>query len=421
MPNINLKNLINKKFTQYAETKIKESIEFMDTGIPTINYLISGRPVTGGIPYSGKVIMLYGAEGCGKTSLVCHLISEALKNKQQVLFIDTEHSLEKNRFLQFNIDLNDENFNYVEPTTMEEAFDILFELCKSMIANKDNSKLLVVWDSIANTPTQEMMSRKADDVEYASQAKVLNRDLVIYKALVSKTNIGTILINQARDNMARYGDIISFPGGKTLRHNCDCIIRVSKHDQNESSQLIKFKTPMKNRFFSPFQETSIKFDYVDCFKKEYIIESFIEFLKQIEFLCSAGAYLYWKSDVLALAQEHNMTEDEVLDSDFYKDIKKHRASEIIETLMNDPEGTNNILRKTEEYINVHIAKIKKMTANVELMEDELKKQKEETGESNNILIKDIEDTKKIKKASKKSVVGVPKVEESSDININSVV
>lgn len=400
MASTNLKSLLNKKFPQHSETKIRESTEFMDTGLPTINYLISGRPVTGGIPYGGKVTMLYGAEGCGKTSLICHIISKALKNNQQVLFIDTEHSLEKSRFIQFGIDVENPNFSYVEPVTMEDCFEILFEVCKTMIANKDESKLLVVWDSIANTPTKEMMSRSADEVEYASQAKVLNRDLVIFKALVSKTNIGTILINQARDNMKQYGDIINFPGGKTLRHNCDCIIRVSKHDQNETSQLIKFKTPMKNRFFAPFQETSIKFDYVDCFKTEYVVESLIEFFKQIEFLKNAGPYVYWQSDAEKLANENNITTKELLeDEKLYKEIKKFRSSDVVDTLSNDPDGTLEILRKAEEYINIHKSKIKKLTADIESMENYVKEKVENTSEEDidQSIITELEEAKKAKK------------------------
>ena len=396
----NIKNLIKKKFPVYSETKIRESTEFMNTGIPTINYIISGRPVSGGIPYSGKITLFYGAEGCGKTSLICHIISKALSENQQVLFIDTEHSLEKSRFVQFGIDPENENFNYVEPLTMEECFEILFELCKNMIANKDESKLLVVWDSIANTPTKEMMSRAADDVEYASQAKVISRDLVIYKALVSKTNIGTILINQARDNMARYGDIINFPGGKVLRHNCDCIVRVSKHEQDETSQLIKFKTPMKNRLFAPFQETSIKFDYVDCFKNDYINESLIDFFKQIELLKGAGPYCYWMSDIARVAKEFNIPEEEVPGNEkAYKEVKKYKSSDILNTLNNDPEGTMEILRNAEEYISVNISKVKKLTSNVEMMEDYIK-EKKMTGNEAEIeetIVKELEDIKKAKK------------------------
>lgn len=400
----NIKNLIKKKFPSYSESKIRESVEFMDSGIPTINYIISGRPVTGGIPYSGKITLLYGAEGCGKTSLICHIISKALREGQEVLFIDTEHSLEKSRFVQFGIDTEADNFTYIEPLSMENCFEVLFELCKNMIANKDESKLLVVWDSIANTPTNEMMARGADDIEYASQAKVISRDLVIYKALVSKTNIGTILINQARDNMARYGDIINFPGGKVLRHNCDCIIRVSKHDQNETSQLIKFKTPMKNRFFAPFQETSIKFDYVDCFKNEYINESLIDFLKQIELLKSAGAYLYWMSDVIKLAQENNMTEEELLKSDLYKEIKKFRSSDLIEILNSDPEGTKEILRKAEEYISVNISKVKKLTSDIESMENYVKEKKDNGEEVENNITSEIEEIKKTKKKKEENII-----------------
>ena len=75
----NLSSILKKEYPDNIDSEIISEVEYLDTGIPTMNYVLSGRPLTGGIPLSGKMVCMYGPEGSGKTSYVNHLISIAQK------------------------------------------------------------------------------------------------------------------------------------------------------------------------------------------------------------------------------------------------------------------------------------------------------------------------------------------------------
>ena len=90
---ISMKNMLNDKYNNFVPSQKMMELEFMDTNIPTINYLISGRPLTGGLPLSGKITTLYGPESAGKTTLTGHIMRQALEKETDVVFFDTESSV----------------------------------------------------------------------------------------------------------------------------------------------------------------------------------------------------------------------------------------------------------------------------------------------------------------------------------------
>ena len=60
----NLSSMLKKEYPDNIDSEIISEVEYLDTGIPTMNYVLSGRPLTGGIPLSGKMVCMYGPEGC---------------------------------------------------------------------------------------------------------------------------------------------------------------------------------------------------------------------------------------------------------------------------------------------------------------------------------------------------------------------
>ena len=47
----NLKSFLTKKYPSAFGTEILNEVEWLNTGIPTLNYVISGRPFSGGFTY----------------------------------------------------------------------------------------------------------------------------------------------------------------------------------------------------------------------------------------------------------------------------------------------------------------------------------------------------------------------------------
>lgn len=338
----NIKGFLNKKFVTAMETKILEDIDYLNLGIPSMNYVISGKPYSGGLPLSGKMSVIYGPEAAGKTSIILNAISQAQKQNIDVVYIDTERNILKSRFEQFDIDIDD--LIYATPETVEEAFDIMENVCNLRMVNSYDEPALIIWDSIAGTPTLKELSRKIDDVEIASQAGVLTRCLKRLRGKVQKSNVGVVFINQARANQDQYGDIFNLPGGYALKQNCDIIIRCNKTKPDVNGQGVKISTPGKNRFFSPFQSTTVLFDYKKGWTKENIIDSFVELLKETGLVEKSGGWFHLNSDYSKLLNEGLDAKEAV------KKVKKYQNKEFVEKLLNDDEYYKQLLIDTEKYI-----------------------------------------------------------------------
>ncbi|MDD3263438.1 MAG: ATPase domain-containing protein [Candidatus Nanoarchaeia archaeon] len=367
-----IKSFLTKKYPNAINVDILTEVQFVNTGIPTINYLLSGKPKTGGIPLSGKMICLYGPEGASKTSLVLQLISEIQKQKIETVFLDTERSMTKPRIKQFNVDLD--NMIYAAPDTMEECFSIIEDIYKAKLdANTLEEPIIIIWDSIAATPTNDEVSRSAEQIEIAAQSKVLTRNLRRIRTKVKKMNAGIIFINQARANQDRYGDIFNMPGGYALHHTADIIVRINKIKPDEKGQGVKLSTPTKNRLFRPFQNTVIQFDYSLGFTEENILESFCEFLVTTEILCQAGAWCYLNSDVKDVMRDN----PDMKEKDAIKEVKKFYKKDFAKRLLEDKDYYEKILLESEEFVNKNISKVTKLMLDDEISEETIKAASEE--------------------------------------------
>lgn len=356
----NLKSFLTKKYPSAFSTEILNEVEWLDTGLPTLNYVISGRPFSGGLPMSGKITCIYGPEGCGKTSFVNHMIYRAQLKNTEIVYLDTERSITKPRLEQFKINLDE--LIYSTPETAEECFSIIEDVYKERVANgQEKEPILIIWDSLAGTPTQDELDRTAFQVEIASQPKVFSRNLRRIRGKIQRMNASLLLVNQARANQDRYGDLFLMPGGYALYHNCDVILRANKLKPDESGMGMKISTPSKNRLFKPFQNTTIQFDYVSGFTPENVMDAFCEFLKNITILGQAGPYCYLTTEVLEIMERDNVDEKEAT-----KLTKKFFKKDFVERLMNDEEYYNKILQDSEIYVNQNITKVAKL-----MLDDEI--------------------------------------------------
>jgi RecA/RadA recombinase len=367
-----LKAFLQKTYPDAMDTDIISEVRYLNTEIPTVNYVISGKPLTGGLPLTGKITIMYGPEGCGKTSFVVHMIARAQRASIDVVYIDTERSITRPRLEQFGV--NVEELNYLTPETMEECFDIIEAVCREKMASGDREPVLIVWDSIAMTPTSDEINRTSEDVEIASQARVLTRNLRRIRGKIKRIEASLLLVNQARANQARFGDLFTMPGGYALHHAADVILRVNRVKPDESGQGIKISTPIKNRLFRPFQSTTLRFEYTDGFTKENIVDAFCDFLKDIEILGTAGPYCYLETDVQRIAKSEGIDSREAV-----KKADKFFKKDFVKRLIEDQDYYSEMLRVAEEYVNTNIAKVSQILLDKELTEEELKSIDGESG------------------------------------------
>lgn len=312
-------------------------------------------------PFNNYIANDIVVHNSGKTSLVLQLIREVQRADIEVVFIDTERSITQPRTKQFGVDLD--KLIYAAPDTMEECFSMIEDIYKEKADTQTlDEPIVIIWDSLAATPTKAEISRTSDQVEIASQAGVLTRNLRRIRGKIKKMNAGLVLVQQARANQDRYGDIFSMPGGFALQHTVDMILRVNKMKPNESDMGVKISTPIKNRLFKPFQNTTIQFDYTAGFTQENVILSFCEFLKNIEILGQSGAWCYLQSDVNDIMEK----DPEITEKEAKSSVSKFYLKDFAKRLLEDESYYKEILDKAEEYVNKNTYKVAKIMIDEEV-------------------------------------------------------
>lgn len=347
----NLKAHLTKKYEKSGTVNILEEVKFLNTGIPSLNYVLSGKPLTGGIPLSGKMTTVYGPDGSGKTSLVNHVIGRAQQDNIDVVYIDTERSTMAPRLRQCGIDLD--SLIYATPEYIEEAFEVIEEVCLYKMAQKDAGDTLVVWDSVAGTPAKQTIERDSDAVEMAADARAITRGLKRIRGKVKNSNVGALFINQARVNMDPHGDKFIMAGGYALKHMVDLVLRVNKIKAKgrTDGQVIRFNTPGKNRLFRPFQVTDIFFEFDRMFTRENIITGFVDFLVTIGMIGTSGAWCYNQAEV------DNLIRSGSSEAEATKSVNKFYRKDYVKTLIDNESEYLNLLSISEDYIQRNMSTV----------------------------------------------------------------
>lgn len=120
---------------------------------PQLNFIFGG-----GFPL-GRIVEFFGPESGGKT-VISSYIGGQFQNRQDnrrgeqdtVLFIDMEHAFDKHYAEIAGLDCSDDKLIFVRPLNGEEAFTI----CQDLVQTGHIG--LIVWDSVASTPTLSAMT-----------------------------------------------------------------------------------------------------------------------------------------------------------------------------------------------------------------------------------------------------------------------
>lgn len=207
------------------------TVKKMPTGVPSVDYLL------GGGFSEGKVIILAGKESSGKSTLTYHFIKSAIDEMKRtgefklILIEDVENSFDPAYAKSIGIDLD-----YIyrrEDKVIEDGFA---EIAK--IVSLGIIKVLVI-DSLDG-----MISRKVDENAYQNTmggtAGALAMHLPNLHSKLSEHNVTTVIIKQARVKMGfnpSGQEMLTFSGGKALRHFADTILMLGKLSRKDLDYL----------------------------------------------------------------------------------------------------------------------------------------------------------------------------------------
>jgi recombination protein RecA len=232
--------------------------------ISTRNVALDKRLGGKGLP-GGRLVEVFGAESSGKSTFVDQCIAEVQSREGLAVLIDSEHARDRTYMDTLGVDKGVRCPHCPKPTEEEEqqrdkittrwigdgkreckdckktfpgikiplvvaqvnyieqVFDKLHYWCERGrdIAGDPNVPVVVVWDSVAGTPTREEYSAESlDDKFRASAAKVIKQGMRRACQFMARTGVTTIVTNQVYSGMSKaWGNDKVTYGGDGIRYH----------------------------------------------------------------------------------------------------------------------------------------------------------------------------------------------------------
>lgn len=242
---------------------LSDVTEWIPTGIPSLDKMIGG-----GWPV-GRMVEVFGPEGSGKSALTHIGIKQCQMQGPEAYAAtyDYEGALEKPKLIQIGIDPN--RLLYFWPDDGEEGWDILHSILKTAEKNPPKYPLLVVWDSIAATPSRHEKKQESfgDNDQPGGTARLFSKGLRRLQKLVARTRCCLIFVNQERDNIRAKGPFKESitPGGRAVKFYASLRVRTTrvstlKRGGLASGYLIQCLT-RKCRLAPPHRKTTWVLDF----------------------------------------------------------------------------------------------------------------------------------------------------------------
>lgn len=273
---------------------------WIHTGSYALNYLISGD-FKKGIPLEGKLTLLAGESGSGKSYIASgNIVRECQKLGIFPVVFDTENALDEKWLKKLGVDTSEDAMMKVVVSMIDDVGKFISDFVKSYkeqykgVDKEERPPIIFIIDSLGMllTPTDQEQFQKGDmkgDMgRKAKQITALCRNAV---ASVASENMGIVATNHtyASQDMFSPDDVIA--GGKGLEYASSVIITLNKRKLKEDDQGRKTSDVhgiraaaqvRKSRYAKPFEKIEIKIPYstgmdpysgvFDLFEKKELLE-----------------------------------------------------------------------------------------------------------------------------------------------------
>lgn len=276
---------------------------WIDTGAYVLNKIISGS-FRKGIPLEGKVTVLAGSSGSGKSLVSIGAAKWALENNIQVILLDAENAQDKSFVSGLGIDADNPNILRIPVASPEDVATVIADFMNDYneitkgLSTEEMPKVLFIVDSLGMLITEHDQRAFEDKGNltgaFGTKAKQLKALCSNSIRLFTGKPIGMIATNHTSESMDIFkpGQVVS--GGQGFIYAASLVVLMDKLKLKETEEGekiteilgIKSKCQIsKSRYSKPNTECVLQIPYSTGINK---YSGLIDFFEKTGVLVKSG-------------------------------------------------------------------------------------------------------------------------------------
>ena len=241
---------IEKEFGKGAIMKLGKApaakIDSIPTGALSLDLALGGN----GIP-RGRVIEIFGPESSGKSTLALNIVAQCQAQGGSAAYVDAENALDAEYARKIGV--NTDELLVSQPDTGEQGLEIVETLVRSGAID------IIVVDSVAALVQKAEIEGDMGDQHMGLQARLMSQALRKLTAIISKSKVVVIFINQIREKIGvMFGSPETTPGGRALKFYSSIRIDIRRVETIKEGDVMvgnRVRAKMvKNKVAPPFRE-----------------------------------------------------------------------------------------------------------------------------------------------------------------------